>query len=254
MGKEFFDISIPLDPHGPQPRAFGAESAVAITLGDTRTGSSVNFERYAFSPHCSGTHTECVGHITHERISVRARLDDIIIPALLVSVGSDPHSSEPYAARESGDLLLTAERIEESLNAVSLDHRKTLDAGALVVRTLPNDERKLSAVYDETSIPPYFTDQAMDLIADLGVKHLLVDLPSIDRISDGGILSNHRKFWNVPLGSFEAGESSRRNATITELIYVPNTVPDGAYQLNLQIAPFEAEATPSRPILMRERQ
>lgn len=254
MDKEFVDISIPFDPYGPQPRAFGAEPAVAVTLGDTRTGSSVNFERYSFSPHCSGTHTECVGHITHERISVRSCLDDIIIPALLVSVESDPHSSEPYAARESGDPLLTAEEIARSLDSLRIDHQNILSGGALAVRTLPNDVRKLSAVYDETSVPPYFTDKAIELIVELGVKHLLVDLPSIDRISDGGSLSNHRKFWNVPLGSFAAGESSRRNATITELIYVPSTVPDGAYQLYLQIAPFEGDAAPSRPILMRVRQ
>jgi len=45
-------------------------------------------------------------------------------------------------------------------------------------------------------------------------------------------------------------EQSRIDSTITELIYVPNEVLDGAYLLNLQIAPFESDASPSRPLLL----
>ena len=37
--------------------------------------------------------------------------------------------------------------------------------------------------------------------------------------------------------------------TITELIYVADTVEDGAYVLNLQVAPFLTDASPCRPIL-----
>ena len=36
---------------------------------------------------------------------------------------------------------------------------------------------------------------------------------------------------------------------ITEFIYVPNAVKDGEYLLNLMIAPFDNDATPSKPIL-----
>jgi hypothetical protein len=39
------------------------------------------------------------------------------------------------------------------------------------------------------------------------------------------------------------------DCTITEFIYVPNKVKDGSYILNLQIAPFENDATPSKPVL-----
>ena len=39
------------------------------------------------------------------------------------------------------------------------------------------------------------------------------------------------------------------NRTITELIYVPEEVTDRQYLLNLQIAPFENDASPSKPIL-----
>jgi hypothetical protein len=40
-------------------------------------------------------------------------------------------------------------------------------------------------------------------------------------------------------------------ATITDFIYVPNTIEDGEYLLNLMIAPFENDATPSKPILYK---
>jgi len=39
---------------------------------------------------------------------------------------------------------------------------------------------------------------------------------------------------------------------MTELINVPDDVPDGRYLLNLQIAPFEADAAPSRPVLLAD--
>lgn len=250
MSEKFFDISIPLDFHGQQPNAFGAESAVAATLGDTREGSSVNFERCSFSPHCSGTHTECIGHITRERISVRSCLDDVIVPAILVTIEPETDSSEAYAAKMSGDRLITAGRLQGTLDALKADHKEILKGGALIVRTLPNSSDKMSAKYDDTNIPGYFSDAAIELIVGFGVKHVLVDLPSIDRLNDGGRLSNHRKFWNMESGSVEAGVDARRNATITELIYVSDDIPDGLYRLNLQIAPFEADAAPSRPLLL----
>ena len=104
-------------------------------------------------------------------------------------------------------------------------------------------------VYDENNIPPYFSADAMEYVVECGFKHLLVDLPSIDRLFDEGKLTNHRIFWNVEQGSFEANAATRIKSTITELIYVPDEVEDGEYLLNLQIAPFESDAAPSRPIL-----
>ena len=123
---------------------------------------------------------------------------------------------------------------------------------ALIVRTLPNGEWKQTAEYGEENIPAYFAADAMDLIFEIGVKHLLVDLPSIDRIFDDGKLANHRKFWNIGPGSHETGPDTRMNSTITELIYVPDSVEDGEYLLNLQIAPFESDCSPSRPILLKK--
>jgi len=243
------DISIPLQFNGPQPNAYGVERAVSEPVkagelvGDTRLGGSVNFEQYTFIPHCNGTHTECVGHITRERISVRDCLKDVFIPAIMVSLEANIIDGEPLI---TADLLRTAVTPEEPAFA-----DMSVRAPALIVRTLPNDDTKLIRQYGAENIPPYFSTDAMDYIVELGVKHLLVDIPSIDRIFDDGQLLNHRIFWNVVPGKFEINENTRVNSTITEMIYVPNEVPDGEYLLNLQIAPFTSDCSPSRPVLLK---
>ena len=241
------DISIPLQFNGSQPNAFGVEPATSKAceygslVGDTRRGGSVNFEQITLIPHCNGTHTECVGHITNERISITECLRDIFMPALLVSAG---------VSFEGDDLVVSADALNNALKSVSGSASESLqERSALIVRTLPNDDRKLSQTYDADYIPPYFTTDAMKFVVDSGFKHLLVDLPSIDRLFDDGKLINHRIFWNVEAGSFDVNGGTRTNSTITELIYVPNEVPDGEYLLNLQIAPFVSDAAPSRPIL-----
>lgn len=244
------DISIPLRFNGGQPNAYGVDGAVsepvraAELIGDTRQGGSVNFERYTFIPHCNGTHTECVGHITNERISVRACLQDVLLAAVLISVEPEPI--------ESGDKVITAEELSLRLSSVTADpgFAEGRSPRALIVRTRPNGENKLTAEYGEANIPPYFTADAMRLIVERGFTHLLCDMPSIDRIFDGGKLTNHRIFWNVEEGSFETNPGTRFNSTVTEMIYVPSEVADGEYLLNLQIAPFESDCAPSRPVVI----
>jgi len=242
-----YDISIPLDLAGEQPNAYGVSPAVSEPVeagglvGDTRRGGSVNFERVTLIPHCNGTHTECVGHITHERISVQDCLLDVIVSATLISV-------EPASVGD--DYVLSKAGLTKALGSLTLT--PSIDrASALVVRTLPNDDTKLTRHYGEDNIPPYFTAEAMQYIVECGFRHLLVDLPSIDRIFDDGKLINHRIFWNVAGESFEVNSNTRVNSTVTELIYVPNEVEDGEYSLNIQIAPFRADASPSRPMLFR---
>lgn len=263
------DISIPLNFNGSQPNAFGVDPATSTPcaagelVGDTRQGGSCNFERYTFIPHCNGTHTECVGHITHERISVRDCLKDVLNLAWLFSIKpqSFAESNETYPSPPgSDDVVITREALRKAVGdfqstrtEAQMDAIATGAFMALIIRTLPNDAGKLSREYT-TTIPPYFTNEAMEFIVECGFNHLLVDLPSIDRLYDEGALSNHRIFWDVEQGKFETHEYTRDDATITELIYVPDTIEDGEYLLNLQIAPFASDASPSRPILFRVEQ
>ncbi len=255
------DISIPLKFNGPQPNAFGAGLAVSHPchagdlVGDTRHGGSCNFEQYTFIPHCNGTHTECVGHITHQRISVTECLRDVLVPALLVSLNviDADGVNESYAVPfGSGDRVITRSLLADAITP--REPHAGRDAGvpvALIVRTLPNHDSKLTRAYGHEPLPPYFTTEAMEYIVECGFNHLLVDVPSIDRMNDDGKLSNHRIFWNVDPGSFETKQGTRAGSTITEFIFVPGAISDGEYALNIQIAPFAADASPSRPLLFR---
>jgi len=90
----------------------------------------------------------------------------------------------------------------------------------------------------------------MSLIYDTGINHLIVDLPSVDRMSDDGILGNHRIFWGDGLNP-KGKINPKSEKTITELAYIPNSVADGLYFLNLQIPHFVCDAAPSRPLLYR---
>jgi kynurenine formamidase len=92
--------------------------------------------------------------------------------------------------------------------------------------------------------PCYFDIEIVDLLNEYGVKHFLVDQPSVDREEDGGALAFHHAFWNVP-------DNPNFERTITELIYVPNDVVDGTYILEIQLAAFQNDASPSRPILYK---
>lgn len=252
------DISIPLLFNGPQPNAYGVEPASSraceygTLVGDTRRGGSCNFEQYTLIPHCNGTHTECIGHITNERISVRDCLRETMLPAALITVSpaESGETCERYPiALQPGDKLITAVSIKTALRTTAPLMPTDGSCLALVIRTSPNDDSKLTRLYDASNVPPYFTNDAIRLVVELGCKHLLVDLPSIDRIFDDGGLSNHRIFWNVDEGSFAANPQSSAASTITELAYIPDSVPDGSYLLNLQIAPFATDAAPSRPLL-----
>jgi hypothetical protein len=115
------------------------------------------------------------------------------------------------------------------------------EADGAIIRTLPNDDSKLTRNYSGKN-PPYLDEAAVKLIVENGCKHLILDLPSIDREEDEGKLLGHKTFWNYP-------NAPRMDCTITELAFIPNRVQDGLFLLNLQVAPFENDAAPSRPLI-----
>ncbi|MFM7815262.1 MAG: cyclase family protein, partial [Flavobacteriales bacterium] len=97
--------------------------------------------------------------------------------------------------------------------------------------------------YSNTNFP-YMTAEATAWLASMGVEHLLVDLPSIDREEDCGELLAHHAFWQYP-------QNTRRGCTISEMIFVPNEITDGEYLLLLAPASFANDAAPSRVVLYR---
>ena len=253
--KNPLNLAIPLNFDGAQPNIYEVAPAMATAfeggnfIGDTRRGGSCNFEDVKFNPHCNGTHTECVGHITNKRISVHDCLRDVFLLATLISVVPENarETDETYAVElDEADKLLTRKALENS--KFKIQNSKFTEA--LIIRTLPNDTDKKNRHYAKNP-PPFFSTEAMRFINETGVKHLLVDTPSIDRMFDEGKLSNHRIFWNVTPESFAVTDRSSINKTITEMIFAADEIPDGNYLLNLQIAPFAADAAPSRPILFK---
>jgi hypothetical protein len=89
----------------------------------------------------------------------------------------------------------------------------------------------------------------MDWIVERGVTSLVVDLPSLDRAEDGGALAAHRIYWGLPSGERDPQLAARGRALVTELAYMPTSVPDGLYLLDLHVPAFGADAAPSRPVL-----
>jgi hypothetical protein len=143
-------------------------------------------------------------------------------------------------AFEKGDMVITRTALEKCLSDVDFDFE------ALIIRSLPNAPDKLTRNYDETP-PPFLTNEAMQFISDLNVSHLLVDMPSIDRLNDDGHLSNHHIYWGVPQGSCDVKEPSSK--TITEFIFAADHVNDGPYILSLNIGNIRSDAAPSKPVL-----
>jgi arylformamidase len=193
-------------------------------IGSVEKGGPVNYRDIFFNPHGHGTHTECYGHIDPSVQSVNQHLRSSHMVAQLITV--NPTESE------NGDHVIDLRSLEE---------QNLLGTEALIIRTLPNDDSKLTRKYSGQN-PPYLEVAAIEFLVSIGCKHLVLDIPSIDRESDEGKLLGHRAFWKYP-------DNTRKNSTVTELAYIPGSVEDGLYLLDLQVAPFENDAAPSRPII-----
>ena len=193
-------------------------------VGSVAEGGGVNYRDITFNPHGNGTHTECVGHITEKIHSVNESFSDFWQLAQVISF-------EPELAN-NGDRVVN--------NVAALD-QLVEGATAIIIRTLPNDDSKFTQQYSGSN-PTYLSDSFISSLVEAGIDHVLVDLPSLDKEVDGGELLGHRAFW------FNEGQPNMKG-TITELIYVHNEIVDGTYLLNLQVAPFENDAAPSRPLI-----
>lgn len=247
-------LAIPMQFDGPQPNHFGAQTATASPMrsgsfvGDTTQGGSCNAPDVQFNPHCNGTHTESISHVINTLIPPAEVVKQPLMKAVVITIEPVTHvSMDSYQPPiEPGDKLIC----KYQLTAV----KKNLHRGvkALIIRTLPNNESKLTHQYGKDIHPAFFSNEAMQwLVAETAVEHLLVDLPSVDRLHDDGLLSNHRIFWNIEPETHESSEQQFQHKTITEMIYVPNEIKDGEYLLNLQLPRLNLNAVPSNPLLMK---
>ncbi len=192
-------------------------------VGSIEEGSPVNFYNVMINPHGSTTHTECVGHI-QTGYHLKDCLDQQLFWAYLVTVD--------YDISEEGDKVI--HRINGLKDIVG-------ESKALILRLRNWSENGVR--YSGTN--PIFVNKVLiSEINRVGVQHLLVEIPSIDREEDGGRLEAHREFW-FPNGDL------KKNKTITELIRVPDEVEDGPYLLNLQVLNIALDVSPSNPIIYK---
>ncbi|WGH74200.1 cyclase family protein [Tenacibaculum tangerinum] len=194
-------------------------------VGSVQQGADVNFNNIQFNPHSHITHTECVGHITEKVHSVNKNLKKFFFFAEVVTIAPEQ--------LKNNDFVISKKQLQYALGNKKRE--------AIVIRTLPNLSEKKSAKYSNTN-PPYVLEEAAIYLREKGIEHLLIDVPSVDKEKDEGKLLAHNAFWNTH-------GALRMQATITEFIYIPNTIKDGTYFLNLMIAPFENDASPSKPML-----
>lgn len=224
------DISIAIDPES-GVNAFHISRAkfepirVGSFVGSVKEGGSANCENLFINAHGNGTHTECIGHISKERVCINDCLNDFFFFTQLISV--NPKQIE------NGDYIIDLDSISH--------YEKMNDCEAIIIRSLPNDSNKLNANYSGQN-PTYLSAELCKHLRKIGIKHLLIDLPSVDREEDAGALAAHKAYWDFS-GAF------RKDMTITELVYVPSEVSDGVYFLNLQIASLMTDASPSKPVL-----
>ena len=230
---EGIDISIPIS-HGednlaawyiPKPNISPVKTE--NWTGSVKAGNSVNFNNIQFNPHAHGTHTECIGHITKEFYNVSEELKNHFFICEIVSI---------QPSKKEEDWVITKKDILQL-------KLKTKAQQAIAIRTLPNNNSKKNKNYNHSSWT-YINQEAMEHIVDLGIEHLLIDTPSVDKEKDNGQLLAHKAFWNYP-------KLNRKHCSITEFIYIDDAIEDGTYLLNLQVAPFNNDASPSRPVLYR---
>jgi len=234
-------LAIPYDYGGSQPNFYDAPPGKAVPFqqrkffGEVKNNNGCNVMVINQNIHCTGTHTECAGHILEKDIYIH----DVLLPGFihseLISVTPKKWSEteESYHSDvNDDDMVITKMDLEEKLS-----HSRE----GLALRTLPNTKEKLAQKY-KPSNTVFFTTDAITFLNDLGIKHLVVDIPSLDRTNDNGMLGNHHRY-------FEAKPPFKK--TITELAFIPDSLDDGLYFMVIEIPPMRLDAAPSRPFLFK---
>lgn len=213
------------------PRAFYAPDLLIEPVrndgwvGSTSEGGILNFKNVFINPHGNGTHTECVGHIATEPFYIKDCLKNSHHIGQLFTLQPMKGNGDSFISKDQ----VAQFNIEASVNTV-------------IIRTLPNTADDKIKDWSGTN-PTYIQADAMALLVEMGIEHFMIDVPSVDRESDEGKLLAHKTFWQYP------GEKPRTTATITEMIFAPNTVKDGLYLVDIQVIPLAMDASPSNIIL-----
>ncbi len=202
-------------------------------IGSVAQGGAVNFKEITINPHANMTHTESVGHISKQEIPINQILKPFHYLAQVISVKPQKVGTE-NGVHKIGDQCVFLDQIKNKVNS---------NVEALIFRTQENYSELTIKDFNNTNWP-YLAEETAEYIRNIGIKHLLIDQPSVDKERDGGKLLSHKAFWNYPV-------TIDKERTITELIGVPDEVEDGLFLLNLSIANIENDASPSRPVIYK---
>lgn len=247
-----------------QPNHFGALAALSSPMqtgdfiGDTKLGGSCNVNELVINPHCNGTHTETIAHIcdfdhallNNLKLSSKSIAElalPVLIPCVLISIKPEhaSNSADSYTPVFTADDKIISTQLLKS----ALKHYSDEQLQVLAIRTLPNSKTKRQQVYNSDNQPAFFSREAILYLNSRGVDHLVVDIPSIDRLFDDGLMTCHHLFWQVEEGSHQITPTSLDHKTITEMAYFPTEIQDGFYAINIQLPAFNNDAAPSRPVL-----
>lgn len=233
-----------------QPSAFGLPAARSAPsqlngwVGDLSAGSPVRCHTVTLTPHDNGTHTESARHIGLEAPSPAQCVGAGLFPCALLRVEPtalvDSRESVRTPMAEEGDAVVTSASLQAAAARVGL---RALPP-ALLIALQPPDATRASKRWGADT--PYLTREAVVWLAESGVTHLLLELPSIDRLHDGGWVDNHRLWWSHPAPP--TAEPTQR--TITEMVSVPPSANEGLWLLHLSVAPWDEDAAPSHPWLL----
>jgi len=253
----FYDISLPVSPTAATnafflPDATFTPFRAGTFVGSVELGGPCRCDVVTLAPHGNGTHTECIGHVAGERYSLLSCLRESIVTAQLIDVPLTLAEAGQHAISEAqqgnnttqqgGGAVASEDDVRHviTLQALRTSWDKTMYTDALIIRTGRAAERR-SRRWSGTN-PPYINVDAMEFLHASGIRHLLVDLPSVDPEEDSGALAAHKMFWQWPW-------APRPERTITELICVPDEAPAGFYALVFNAAAFDGDAAPSRPLI-----
>ena len=196
--------------------------------GSVELGGNMNFFSIDFNPHAHCTHTETAGHISQTRHSINQHFKTPYTLALVL-----------YPEVTNGRVSL--ERFMKAWLEAK-EYGGTDGIKSVIIKT-DCGNANLQRNYSQTNWP-YLDAEIGTFIRNEGIDHILIDQPSVDQEEDGGALACHKSFWGP-------SPESTLHRTITELAHIPDHVQPGNYLLQLQVAPIENDAAPSRPLLYK---
>jgi len=211
-----------------------------------------------YVPHICGTHTETVYHIAHHRYIKRAvceipffRFHKARIQVCTAKIACTeqvlPSADTDYPCLEPNDLIVGPSALNRAPRYTRAQD-STIEALILIVVGPDGTSDWRDGKLDDR--PPYLTPAAIESLATRypSMRHLLTNLPSVDRRRDGGLVRSHRAFFATDFaGDGTPSESPQK--TITELLRVPpdwQLYDDAEGVVCISLAPIEGlDAIPS---------